>query len=533
MASASTRFRLVLVAVGVLAIVLPAASGGQTARDQHVVWANKATTQKALRIGLSSDQEVFDPAVAQPVAKPHLDLLYDHLVGMNESESAFSKDTGVATDWQTKDFKSWGFTIRRGMTFSNGDPLTAKDVAFSIGRLTKPAAKSAYSTFFKTYLLHIHAESKYHVTIVLKEPQFGLLYYLSSLFGNEGDIIDSKYFQQVGAAGFAAAPVGSGPYKLGGRNPGVALWYVPSGAHTTRAPKYKSVTFTIIPESSSREALYRAGQLDVIDVGTADAASLNSGNSKVVVKPVGYSVGIGFFEQWKSSSPFSDEKFREALSLAVDANAINKAIFHGVGKVTGNYPSGCLSIGCQALKPYTYNPTKAKQALAQSSYNGQQIPIYAFPLPGVPELPDVATAVQAYWSAIGVNAHVVPTDYPSFLAKWVGYNVGTGAAPVSFAQRPLGIAQYDSSFWSQGGSTFTHDTGLDALVNQGHASGGSPKAYGDVTWKLDQYVYNHYESLPLVAIGALYAAKKDVIGNWTPGNGQYDMNIRGLTTTAG
>ena len=115
--------------------------------------------------------------------------------------------------------------------------------------------------------------------------------------------------------------------------------------------------------------------------------------------------------------------------------------------------------------------------------------------------------------------------------EWIGYTVGTGAAPVSFAQRPLGIAQYDSSFWSQGGSTFTHDAGIDNLENQAHAAGGDPELYGKLTGKLDQWVYNHYESLPLVAIGALYAAKTNVAGGWSPGNGQYDMNIRGLATT--
>lgn len=531
MAIAGTRFRLARMSIGVLVVFAFAIGGSQAALGKTRGAAQKTATPSVLRIGLSSVQDVFDPAVAQPVAKPQLDLLFDHLVGLNATETAFDKSTGVASNWTTKDYKSWTFTIRPGMTFSNGEKLTAKDVAFSIGRLTTKAATSAYSTFFKTYLDKVHASNTNKVTIILKQPQFGLLYYLSSLFGNEGDIIPHTYFAQVGAAGFTAHPIGSGPYKLAAHTPGVSLTFVPSGTHTTRKPKYKQVTFSIIPDSSSRIALYKAGQLDVVDIGTSDAGSLNSGNSKVVVKPVGYTVGIGFFEQWKSTTPFNNQTFRQALSLAVDANAINKAIFHGLGKVTGNYPSGCLSLGCVPLKAYTYNPTKAKQLLAQSGYKGQQIPIYAFPLPGVPELPDVATAVQAYWSAIGVNAQVVPTDYTSFLAKWVGYTVGTGAAPVSFAQRPLGIAQYDSSFWSQGGSTFTHDSGIDSLENQAHAAGGNPALYGKLTGKLDQWVYNHYESLPLVAIGALYAAKTNVAAGWSPGDGQYDMNIRGLATT--
>src|SRR4029077_5268867 len=117
MTTARTRFRLIKVGLGALAVIALASFGGQSARGQSAVSAgmlSNSATPKVLRIGLSSTQEVFDPAIAQPVAKPHLDLMYDHLVGLNESESAFSKKTGVASDWSTKDNKSWRFTIRRG-----------------------------------------------------------------------------------------------------------------------------------------------------------------------------------------------------------------------------------------------------------------------------------------------------------------------------------------------------------------------------------------------------------------------------------
>jgi peptide/nickel transport system substrate-binding protein len=514
---------MALAAAGLLVLLACGQSGGQTSQS----------LPKQLKIGLSSILEVFDPAVAQPTAKVHLDLMYDHVVGLNREGTDFSKDTGVASNWTTSDQQTWVFTIRPGITFSNGDALTADDVAFTLTRLTTPVATSAYSSFFKQNLASATATGPTEVTVKLKAPNFGLLYYLSSLFGNEGDVVPHKYLQSVGDAAFAKAPVGSGPYKLGNYQPGVSITYVPASKSPMAKTKYQEVQFQLVDQSSSRLSLFRTGQLNVIDVGTADAKSLQGqSNVKIAEKTAGNQVGVGFFEQWKTTTPFNNEQFRQALSLAVDAKAIDSSVFHGLGKLTGNYPSGCLSLGCKPLTPYAYDPTKAKQLLAQSGYDGKtQIPIYAFPLPGIPELPDVATAVQGYWSAIGVNAQVVNTDYASFLQKWVKYTVGIGAAPVGFAQRPLGIAQYDSAFWSKGGSTWTHDPQIDALVDQGHAAGADKTAYGNVTAQLNQYVYDHYLSLPLVSLSSFYAGQPNVVAGWSVGNGQYDMNIRGLATT--
>jgi len=518
----------VLRLAGAVAIVgaLVAMAGGQAA-------AGPASSSQApsgtLNLGLSSLLESFDPAVAQPVAKVHLDLLYDHVVGLNKTGNRFSKETGLASNWTTKDQQTWKFTIRRGVKFSNGDPLTARDVAFTLGRLKTPTARSAYSSWFKLNLVSAKATSAGKLTVRLTAPNFGLLYYLSSLFGTEGSVVPSNYLRRVGDAAFAQAPVGSGPYKIGSRQAGQSLTYVPSNTNSPSKPKYERVVFRIIPETSSRIALYRTGQLDVIDIGTSSIRTLGGvANTRVAKKRVGNQVGIGFFEQWKSTTPMNNRRFRQALAISVDVNAINKAIFRGFGDPTGNYPSGCASIGCKDLAPYRYNPSQARQLLQQSGYSGAEVPIYAFPLPGVPELPALATAVQGYWSAIGVNAKVVTTDFSSFVGKWVGYTVGTGAAPVAFAQRALGIAQYDSAFWSKGVSTFTHDTTIDRLVDQGHAAGDSPKRYGQITAQLNKYVYDNYLSLPVVSLGSFYAGKESVLAGWTPGNGQYDMNIRTL-----
>src|SRR5687768_15029799 len=109
-------------AVGAACVLASILVGSQVAAGQTSEGVGpqaRAATPSQLNIGLSSILEVFDPAVAQPVAKVHLDLLYDHVVGLNDAGTAFSKATGVASNWSTKDNQTWVFTIRRGIKFSN------------------------------------------------------------------------------------------------------------------------------------------------------------------------------------------------------------------------------------------------------------------------------------------------------------------------------------------------------------------------------------------------------------------------------
>lgn len=505
------------------------ATGATDATDQQT--DAEAAGGDTLNIALSSVLEVFDPREAQPVAKNHLNLMFDHLVGLNADGSEISKDTGVFSDWQTDDNQTWVFTMRPGYVFHNGEPMTAEDVKFSLDRLQdEEQATSAYSTWYRDNIDSVEVTGESEVTITLNAPSFQLPLYLSPLFGLEGAVLPQAYMEEVGPDGFADAPIGSGPYQLADHEPGSSLTYtVTDSEHpVVSSPEYETVEFQVVEETGSRISLLETGDVDVIDVGTTQAAELQNGDGiSVVEKPSGNQIGITFHEQWRDGA-LGNEQVRQALALSVDAEAINEAIFAGLGEVTGNYPAGPLSIGFESLEPYPYDPEQAR-SLLEEAYDGTTIELYAFPLPGLPELPDVAETVEGYWSEVGVNVELIPTEFSSFVQDWVGYNLGGNAAsPVGFAHRPLGLAYYENGFSSEGGSTVTHDPNIDALIEEGRAAADDREEYGAVTRELNQYVYDNYLSLPLVRLNSFYAAKEGI--DWSPGEGQYDMNPRGLVS---
>lgn len=115
----------------------------------------------------------------------------------------------LATEWKTTGDTQWTFKLRKDVKFHNGDPLTAADVKFTIERTYDPNAKTLVSTIFTT-IDKIETPDDYTVVFNTKQSD-PLLPARLAFYG--GQIMPARYFQQV-TTGFAAKPIGSGPYTF-------------------------------------------------------------------------------------------------------------------------------------------------------------------------------------------------------------------------------------------------------------------------------------------------------------------------------
>jgi peptide/nickel transport system substrate-binding protein len=461
--------------------------------------------------------------------------MYDHLVGTNANETAVSTATGVASNWTTSDDLTWNFTIRKGLEFSDGEPINAQDVQFSLDRLLTKAATAAYATYFQSEKMVVTVTSSTTLTIVLATPSFALPIYLSSIMGNEGDVVPEAYIQQHGSAYFALHPIGSGPYKLESVTPGVSILYQLTGRRDpliAGTPHYQTIEFDTVTSDATRVALLQSGGADMIDIGDISELKTLSGSAyRIEEKPGSNVIGVGLAEQWKST-PSNNKDFREALALAINASAINTAFFDGKGSLTGIYPVGTDAIGYQPITPYAYDPTMAKSLLQQSGYSGQPISLYAWAQSGLPDEQDVSQAILQYWTTIGVKVNLVNTDQATYIGKWVTYNLGFSASAVAIANRPLALSVYQGQFFSKGSSTYTHDPSIDSLVGQMVAGQSSTQTTSTLTQQMNQYIHDNYLTIPLFQLGSFYAVKSSAVPNWQLGGGQYDINIRAMITAA-
>src|SRR5215472_9887500 len=139
------------VAFAITAVVIAYFGVGEVATAQ-------STPNGVLRFVVESlGNEVLDPILGSPSAtKLYLPLMYDSLIGADETNSKISKETGLAKDWKiSADRKVYTFFLRQGVKFQNGDDLTAEDVKFTFERATGSRSTSALSGVLRKVIDHI------------------------------------------------------------------------------------------------------------------------------------------------------------------------------------------------------------------------------------------------------------------------------------------------------------------------------------------------------------------------------------------
>jgi peptide/nickel transport system substrate-binding protein len=284
--------------------------------------ADKPEGELRISLAFLGSQRVIPWAeVASGGIKQHQILIYDHLVGCTD-DGQLSDQNGMAQSWQeAADHLSWTFTLRQGVTFHDGTEVTAEDVKFSIDSLFEPKAVAGLLGPTRAAFKAAEVKDPYTVVIHLKQPAIFLPWNFSCAIGNEGMILPKAYFQQVGADGFAKAPIGSGPYKVVKNAVGASIQLEALERHWAEGvPKFKTLTFLVVPEESTRMAQLRAGEADIIAVSREKVPEVQAAGFKVFSKRNDQVVVVYMQQQW-DDVPVADKRVRQALNLALDKEA--------------------------------------------------------------------------------------------------------------------------------------------------------------------------------------------------------------------
>src|SRR6185369_14795460 len=168
-----------------------------------------------------------------------------------------SPNGGIATKWEhSPDYRRWTFQLRKGVKFHNGDDLTSEDVKFSLERAAGKRSTTGYAGSLRTLVDKIETPAPDRVVIVTKDPTLIIPAYLSRTLSSEGMIVPKKYIETVGDDAFARKPIGSGPYKFVEQVTGSHIKLAAVDNHwRTGTPKFKTMTFRLVPEETTRIAL--------------------------------------------------------------------------------------------------------------------------------------------------------------------------------------------------------------------------------------------------------------------------------------
>ena len=469
-----------------------------------------------------------------PFSKGYFTLLYDFLVGAN-ADGSLSTANGAAEKWEmSPDGMSWTFSIRKGITFHDGTDLTAEDAKWSLEMVTKPDSIAAFAARLRTAIKEVEVVDPYKLVIRTNKPDLWLAQDLSMASGYEGAILPKKYFEQVGADGFAAKAVGSGPYKW---VKGLAGSYIQLEAvdqHWAEGvPKYKRLTYSVIPEENTRIAMVQTGEAEIISASRERVPDLQARGFNVFVKERGSVMGCYFHQQWEGH-PVGDRRVRQALNLAINREEIVKFIFAGQAKLMAMYPIGSFAVAAGAdpeLQPYPYDPAKAKQLLAEAGYpNGFETTIYSYAREDVPEMTRLVEAIAGYMAQIGVKLNIFSTEYPvartrRMNGKMPGHISCLGTPNRSQAGDLLTLI--NTLHHSSSRLTDHKVPELDALIEAAQAAkteAETKRLLGDI----HRWLYNDYATLPIAEASIPFVADPKKVATWDLGRTLYDNNDRDL-----
>jgi peptide/nickel transport system substrate-binding protein len=200
-------------------------------------------------------------------------MLYDPLIGTTP-DSQESTEHGLARKWEmTPDGLTWTFYLRKGVKFHNGEEVTAKDVKFSLALAVRPDSMLGYAGQFKSTIASVDIKDPYTIVIRCKKPYPYLANLLADVGGPDSSILPKDYFEKVGPDEFAKRPIGSGPYKWHSQMIGSFIKLEATEKHwRDGVPKYKYLTFLLIPEEISRLSMLKTGEAVITFISRENVA---------------------------------------------------------------------------------------------------------------------------------------------------------------------------------------------------------------------------------------------------------------------
>jgi len=399
----------------------------------------QTTQKKELIVAQGGDIARFDPHFSTSSNDIRWSFnLFDNLTSRHPDGKLYP---GLATEWKLEGQSTYRFKLREGVKFHNGDPFTSADAKFSIERTYDPAAKTMVATALST-IDHIEAPDPFTLVIHTKKPD-PLLPARLGFYG--GQIVPKKYLESVGNDAFNAKPVGTGPVRL-------ASWVKDDRAVFDANPDYwggridaDRVVLRPIVETAPRVAALLKGEVDIITQLPPDQAERVTGNSATRVTGALYA-GLYVFGVNSKRPPLDSPLVKQALSLAIDREAIVKELWRGRGIV----PSGPISKGDNhfdpKLPPLAYNPKEARERLKKAGYKGEEIVIETT-VAYVSQDKAMSEAIAGMWKDVGVNVKVEVIEYSvraqkgrekSFKGLWWSDPTSTLGDPDGMMWRLLG-----------------------------------------------------------------------------------------------
>ncbi len=408
------KFRSFYMALLFVAVLFLAACSGEDGEAQDASEGSAKTKKdnRDLIIAQSADITTLDPQDSLSTSGERIFRnMYNRLFARNQDMEIVPE---LVEDFENIDDETWHFKLIEGVTFHNGEELTAEDVKFSLERVMTEKSLKEYPYF--TQIKEVNVLGDYEVEIITDGPMPTLQHVLAK---SGADIMPKDYVEEVGMEGFAKEPIGSGPYKF-------VNWDVDSQVELEKYTDYygeeavwDTVTIRAISESSTRVSEFLTGGVDLITDVTPnewDRVDENEGTSLVEGETTRV---ILLMNRMTEGYATADERVREAIDLAIDKQAIVDSVLGGSGvPVRSRVPEGVEGYEPSLYDTSVYDPERAKELLKEAGYeDGLEITFTSsngrYPLDG-----QVAELIAVMLEQVGITVNLELLESGTFIDKY-------------------------------------------------------------------------------------------------------------------
>lgn len=376
-----------------------------------------------------------------------INMIFETLVRMDPTGATQDIVPGVADEWEVaEDGLSYTFHIRDGATFSNGRAITAADVQYTLDNWSDPEV-SAWASFARGYAGTTIVDDA-TVRIEMSEPIGGFLYSLAMVTAG---ILPGEEVETAGDA-FFEDPISSGPFVLD-------EWVKGSSISFTKNPEYwgaddvllDGVEFRFITDGNSRTLALRSGDVQLVDIVPWSQVEALGAESSIEIKSSEIPSWI-LLSMNNQEGPFADQNVRQALSLAIDREAVNEQIYFGLGELPNSaLPRLSLDADASEIAPTPFDLAAAQALMAESDYPDGFEATLEYPS-GDAAFDSLAVVLQAAWADLGVTIELLPEDQATLSKNFTGGTYDL-MLPYSFAASDVPIPDEFASFYAVEGGT--------------------------------------------------------------------------------
>jgi peptide/nickel transport system substrate-binding protein/oligopeptide transport system substrate-binding protein len=412
--------------VAIISLITISALGGCGDNSTDKSAGDKNGANLSFSYAEASDPSALDPAlVDESIGGNIARYLFDGLVSYDSSSGEVKP--AVAESWDFNDEATViTFHLRKGVNFTNGRAVNAQDFVYAWTRALDPATKSSMaSTILEPVkgagelsngetnkLAGVEAVDDSTLKVTLNYPQAEFVTFLghpvcAPVPAEEAGRADQNYSEK---------PVGNGAFKLTEWKKGESVLLERNDDYYGDKAKVGQVTVKFIPNPSTSIAELKAGNVDIVKIVPPGQTQALRSDSSVKIYD-GKVDALRFAGFNLTGAPWKDnDKLRQAINYAIDRDTIAGKVLQGQeAPADGIVPAGMKGHQNNAM-PYTYDPEKAKQLLADAGFpEGKGLPPLVLTYPNEGPAADVAQAMQAQLKAVGIPVEINGMEMGGFL----------------------------------------------------------------------------------------------------------------------